>query len=77
MCIRDSSRLVERAGTLRDVSQGVALGLRDVARGEYVAALRQMCIRDRNSSAAPSAEALTISPPVRTSKVRGSPSVSR
>ena len=35
-----ASRLVERAGTLRDVSQGVALGLRDVARGEHVAALR-------------------------------------
>ncbi len=33
-------RLVERAGSLRDVSQGVALGLRDVARGEHVAALR-------------------------------------
>ena len=31
----------------------------------------------RNSSAAPSAEAHTTSPPVRTSKVRGSPSVSR
>ena len=31
----------------------------------------------RNSSAAPSAEAFTILPPVRTSKVRGSPSVSR
>ena len=35
-----ASRLVERAGTLRDVSQGVALGLRDVARGEHVAAPR-------------------------------------
>ena len=34
------SRLVERAGSLRDVSQGVALCLRDVARGEHVAALR-------------------------------------
>ena len=35
-----ASRLVERAGALRDVSQGVALGLRDVTRGEHVAALR-------------------------------------
>ena len=35
-----ASRLVERAGSLRDVSQSVALGLRDVARGEHVAALR-------------------------------------
>ena len=35
-----ASRLVERAGSLRDVSQGVALGLRDVARGEHVAAPR-------------------------------------
>ena len=39
-CSFIKNRLVERAGSLRDVSQGVALGLRDVARGEHVLAPR-------------------------------------